>query len=321
MGCTASVPRHKPAGVGESTSDDVESNTASSLHKLHELALEVQLLPKAIARSFVDLRGFNADRLVAANSRPLSLLSFITLREVAAEVGYGYEVLPSLLGALSRCIRKQGAAARMQKLQTIQFLHTQLQPGGGLARLRAQQPVAVVALCLSALTYDATRLSKPVKRGSTASFTARSASVSRHRSTAQGQVVRQFLLSTAYVRAWPEAERSRLLSLVGQINGAVGNPATLGNMLENEPLLLMSDHDLLLLQTTLMVASNSHILRTFKTQTVWCDLMFEKLRGTSVSLDEEAKFCFSPGDAASQRFARSHSWVLRHVVLPFVAWA
>jgi len=177
------------------------------------------------------------------------------------------------------------------------------------------------------LTYDVPGLAKPVKNASKLSTNTGTATVgllARRRTTAQGQATaKQFLLSTAYVQAWPEAERAELLSIVGQLN-EVSSPTTFGKILNQQVVLLLADRDLFLLQTTLVVASHSHIMRKFQTHLAWCEQMFRKLEGLPISVDGETDFCFGVEEAEtpSQRFAESQNWVILHIILPFVRmWA
>jgi hypothetical protein len=333
MGCTASVSAEhahtRPAsGVSESVvlplTKDIDDAGPT---KLQELITEVGALPPALLRSFTDLQAFNAGAVVEASSRPLSLISFIAVREAASSLGYGLEYLPSLLGALSRCIRKQGSHAQLQRLNTLQFLHQQQQPTGALHRLSRDKPQFILAVCLAALTYDVPGLAKPVKNASKLSTNTGTATVgllARRRTTAQGQATaKQFLLSTAYVQAWPEAERAELLSIVGQLN-EVSSPTTFGKILNQQIIVLLADRDLFLLQTTLVVASHSHIMRKFQTHLTWCEQMFRKLEGLPISIDGETDFCFGVEEAEtpSPRFAESQNWVILHIILPFVRmWA
>lgn len=333
MGCTASVSAEyahtrSASGVSESVVLPLpEDNDDAGPTKLQELITEVDALPLALLRTFTDLQTFNAGAVVEASSRPLSLISFVAVREAATSLGFGLEHLPSLLGALSRCIRKQGSHAQLQKLFTLQFLHHQQQPTGALYRLSRDKPQFILAVCLAALTYDvpglAVKLVKNASKLTTNTGTASVGLLGRRRTTAQGQAVKQFLLSTAYVQAWPEAERAELLSLVGQLN-EISSPTTFGKIMNQQVVMLLANRDLFLLQTTLLVASYSHLTRKFKTHLAWCEQMFVKMEGLPISVDGETDFCFGveEADSPSQRFAESQNWVILHIILPFVRmWA
>lgn len=141
--------------------------------------------------------------------------------------------------------------------------------------------------------------------------------------------------SAKYVHVWPEAARSELLSTVCEICRAASPSNNMfgDELLDNEVVLLSGDREMLLLQSTLVLASNSDLDRGYKSHLEWSDARIRKLRSSSPvdgNGDEASTFfCFAPENAdklsqillsiTSLRLPKSQSWVIRHVKVPFVA--
>eukprot|EP00873_Tetraselmis_striata_P039966 jgi/Tetstr1/460230/TSEL_005545.t1 len=104
-------------------------------------------------------------------------------------------------------------------------------------------------------------------------------------------------------------------------------------LLDNEVVLLSGDREMLLLQSTLVLASNSDLDRGYKSHLEWSEARIRKLRSSSPvdgNGDEASTFfCFAPENAdklsqillsiTSLRLPKSQSWVIRNVKVPFVA--
>jgi len=352
MGCAASTisDNSEPRGISElllAPFQAPQGDTTRELliaidpslacEKAAEFSREFDALPGCIRRSLANLQTFSATAFAEACTRPLSLISWLTAGAAAQTIGHGFDHFPSLLGALCRAVRKQGASAQLRKVDTLQFLHMQLQPSGALFRVAVSRPLLVIALCLSALTYNVSlskTLSKnrsqttggaPMNRAGSTSRT-RSAGIGRRRSTlhtTKVEAAMHFLSSTAYLQAWPPAARLELLAAVLSIN-KVGDPTHFSAMINSEAIDSMSDQkDECLLKGTLIMASHSHMMRKLAFHRAWCVQTAGDLQGCSVSAaGDDFVYCFGVDDTESERFVRAHSWVLKHIIIPFAAfWA
>jgi len=310
-----------------------------AISRREELLQELGTLPPRLSKSLTSIHDFDADALLTATSRPAAVLSMLMLGPALD----GYPVLlASLLDRLDRYVRRAGKKFQRHKVFTLQFIYCQFQPGGCLHRLIQQAPELVTAICLSALTFDVggirLQFAKHHRQPSKAVATRKLAdgrgkrpqrasdTVERRLTVTKSQAlaVRHVLAGSSYFRGLPEAESTRLLDAVAEIS-RVSDPNLFKQMLNNEKIMCLSAQpDTHLLQATLMVAKNSHILRTFTVHQSWCEYTLEKSQQSVVvaSANVSHAFDFSPADGSSRRFARCHAWVIDNIMLPFLEmWA
>jgi len=336
--------RHTSSLTLDSNTDGANTSTALPIaggRKLQEYVEEAEGLPPKLLTNLASLQKFDATELQAATNRPLSLLAFLVMRPAGEALGTaGLPYLPNLLGILGRIIRKEGSALQLRKLYVVQFLYSETQSGGCLYGLLKGDPLSVIAICLSALTYDVAGVSKATACSSSHRQTTFESAVSigndssrrstlpRRQSTdrttaniAQTRAVRSLLVQTAYFRALPCGEATRLLSLVSEIN-EVGDPNTLQAMLNREEAMQLAGSEAHVLQATLVVAANSHLMRKFKVHLNWCTHRMTALQNSTIKSDGVSVFAFPPGDHTNTRFAKSHVWTIDNVILPFMCmWA
>mmetsp|Transcript_35861 Transcript_35861/g.64038 ORF Transcript_35861/g.64038 Transcript_35861/m.64038 type:complete len:517 (-) Transcript_35861:586-2136(-) len=334
MGCASSVQ----------TSPSVpHTSSLQSSTRGVTLKAEFDSLSETARRKLADLRSFSARDFAENSRRPLSVVSFTILQRAAEELGHGLEHLPSLLGHLSRSSRKQGLGSQRHQLNVLQFLYCQQQPGGVLERA---PPLQIIAITLCALALEVkhfrnvnrtrSALSAGPKRDLDKGRTmSRDASLSGGSissiagNNGSGRLVlyepmtfSTFMLRSAYVRSFPEGKRAALLQLVKKLY-SVTDTSKFQELLNGErlfPLLTLDDRDVFLLQTTLLVASNSHLFRRFDEHTAWCKKRVADLQRQVVCPNGDSVFAFDSPD--SVRFAKSHYWVLQYIMVPFLEmWA
>jgi hypothetical protein len=154
MGCASSVAH--VGGVCQEfalvdDSDLKRPKIEGSRRSVADVLKEVDELEPREVSTLTDQKMFDSRSFRQSTSRPLSLLALMAVLPSAEVIGEGMEHLPSLLGTLARCVRKQGRGAQARALNVVQFLYAELQEGGALHAVRESHPVHVLAAGLCAL--------------------------------------------------------------------------------------------------------------------------------------------------------------------------
>ena len=302
----------RSSGDGRCSADTSDRNLEleSILHEMPELKAKLCSVQK-----------FDPDALLDATSKPFSVLGYHMISGLAEKLGIDRTHLPQFVGTLGHIMKKQGRAAQVARLLSLQFIEAQVSgtgPDGGLlAQWATENPSCALALVISAMVSNGTGIAKAV--AGKPSRRKSSLDSRRRRSFHLNEALVEFLSYTMFFREMEPDVRVKLLTRVKETLAAT-DPEMPKLMLDHEKEMELADRDVLIMQATLLVAMYSHVFRKFKVHFEWCRSRVEALTGAPMSSapSRKASFALVEDDLKMKHYAQAHSWLLGKVLAPFL---
>ena len=181
---------------------------------------------------------------------------------------------------------------------------------GLLATWAQANPAHALALVIAALVVNDSKLKKTRKSSGTVK-------IERKKSALLNQSLLEFLSDTLFFQTMETNRKAELLFLVSEALQAT-DPNMFVTMLVHEADMTLSDRDLQIMQSSILVAVHSHVFRKFKVHSAWSEGRINDLENTLVSGAFDVEFCLDAESIHCTRYTQVHAWFLDTVILPFV---
>uniref|UniRef100_A0A061S775 Uncharacterized protein n=1 Tax=Tetraselmis sp. GSL018 TaxID=582737 RepID=A0A061S775_9CHLO len=278
-----------------------------------KLLEEFLQLPSTIRQSLASVDKFNPQAFTEATRQPVATLAFLAAKSLADSASCDSNALARLLRIVNAHADNENSAQLAHRLSALQFLHVQLCSGGALENFSKDFPLQCMGMIIAAAMRGLETLAETGMRMISKEHRRR---VQRTELILQGYAI--IIVRSGICQGLDKYKQNVLVrSVVEALR--TSNPFMLSALFRKHDVLLAADWQTTVVQISTVVCQFSYLLRPFKQQVEWLKSAIVARAGATTSSLLLSKFSFKEAaDVHSELFARSCSWFIEKVVLPYI---